>query len=428
MALPTRAEIYEEHNMEYFIYEFNDKKRILNFNRQLYREVCRYANGFMVKVTNNGVEHEECLQYSVEHYFNDAYYLCTKLVLDTHPESHFINEYYHTIEGNTLDHWMVFTIVYWLLARNIAIRPQHINMMNTIIDFLLDDRYFYLFAFFTSFGRHGIEMENLNLELFPVKPSFVDTDSVFRTPIIRLGDKSNEGEKDVYEAWLQYRSIHTIKICKKILPSLIEAATVEEAKKGGNIVEKESKAKQNVIQKELPTFKYTEGTFCKSAIMTDLQLDLVLAMLIISGWMSKETNQSDFRKLFSGISSKFSLTWTGTPGELHDFFDMLTRKRKERGKLLPGYITPRGNYLNIVCSHFKNKNGDNFGNLNRQKHTDRTPNILNVIEIIINYSIEECTKKMQEIIVNHKDLLENIDFSVKPEHPSNYGKVRKSVK
>ena len=84
--------------------------------------------------------------------------------------------------------------------------------------------------------------------------------------------------------------------------------------------------------------------------------------------------------------------------------------------------------VNIVCSHFKNKNGDNFGNLNRQKHTDRTPNILNVIEIIINYSIEECTKKMQEIIVNHKDLLENIDFSVKPEHPSNYGKVRKSVK
>ena len=63
-------------------------------------------------------------------------------------------------------------------------------------------------------------------------------------------------------------------------------------------------------------------------MITDLQLDLVLAELIVMGWMPKTSSQSDFHKLFSGVTAEFFLTWTGKPAQLHDFFDMLTNKKE----------------------------------------------------------------------------------------------------
>ncbi len=181
-------------------------------------------------------------------------------------------------------------------------------------------------------------------------------------------------------------------------------------------------------KKEEPQFTYTEETFKKSAMITDLQLDLVLAELIVNGWMPKTSLQSDFRKLFSGVTREFYLTWTGKNAELHDFFDMLTRKRIEKGKKLPGYVTPRGNYLNIVRSHFKDEKGNWFGELNHERHAPDTKDILNKLEIVLTYSIDECINMMQTIVKEHKELLEIIDLSVKPEHYSCYGRRTKSVK
>ena len=180
-------------------------------------------------------------------------------------------------------------------------------------------------------------------------------------------------------------------------------------------------------QGEKPKFSYTEETFTKSSMITELQLDLVLAELIVIGWMPNTSSQSDFRKLFSGVTSKFFLTWTGKPAELHDLFDMLTKKKIERGKKIPGFITPRGNYLNIVRSHFKDEKNNWFGELNHEKHIEGTKAVLDKLEIVLTYSVDECIKMMQTIISEHKDLLENIDLSVKPEHHSNYGRKSKSV-
>lgn len=188
-------------------------------------------------------------------------------------------------------------------------------------------------------------------------------------------------------------------------------------------------AKQEPTEKhgEKPEFNYTEETFKKSAVITDKQLDLVLAELIVMGWMPTTSSQSDFHKLFSGVPGEFLLTWTGKPAQLHDFFDMLTKKKEVKKKKMPGYVTPRGNYLNIVRSHFKDENNNWFGELNHERHIDGTNDILTKLEIVLAYSVDECINMMQTIVREHKDLLENIDLSVKPEHYSNYGRKSKSV-
>ena len=183
----------------------------------------------------------------------------------------------------------------------------------------------------------------------------------------------------------------------------------------------------NSEQEEKPKFNYTEETFKKSAMITDLQLDLVLAELIVMGLMPKTSSQSDFHKLFSGVTAEFFLIWTGKPAQLHDFFDMLTKKKEVKKKKAPGWVTPRGNYLNIVRSHFKDENNKWFGELNHERHIDGTNDILNKLEIVLAYSVDECINMMQTIVREHKDLLENIYLSVKPEHPSNFGRKSKSV-
>lgn len=188
-------------------------------------------------------------------------------------------------------------------------------------------------------------------------------------------------------------------------------------------------AKQEPTEKhgEKPEFNYTEETFKKSAVITDTQLDLVLAELIVMGWMPTTSSQSDFHKLFSGVPGEFLLTWTGKPAQLHDFFDMLTKKKEVKKKKMPGFVTPRGNYLNIVRSHFKDENNNWFGELNHERHIDGTNEILTKLEIVLAYSVDECINMMQTIVREHKNLLENIDLSVKPEHYSNYGRKSKSV-
>lgn len=183
----------------------------------------------------------------------------------------------------------------------------------------------------------------------------------------------------------------------------------------------------NAEQEEEPKFNYTEETFKKSAMITDQQLDLVLAELIVIGWMPNTSSQADFHKLFSGVPGEFFLTWTGKSAQLHDFFDMLTKKKEIRKKKVPGWVTPRGNYLNIVRSHFKDEKGNWFGELNHERHIDGTNDILTKLEVVLAYSVDECINMMHTIVREHKDLLENIDLSVKSEHYSNYGRKSKSV-
>ncbi|MBE6249167.1 MAG: hypothetical protein E7106_07945 [Prevotella sp.] len=205
------------------------------------------------------------------------------------------------------------------------------------------------------------------------------------------------------------------------------------AVRDGELERREVNAKFNRMvspkteQEEEPQFKYTEETFKKSAAITDMQLDLVLAELIVMGLMPPTSSQTDFRRLFSGVPGEFFLTWTGKPAQLHDFFDMLTKKKVVKKKKVPGYVSPRGSYLNIVRSHFKDGNNNWFGELNHERHIDGTDDILTKLEIVLAYSVDECINMMQTIIREHKDLLENIDLSVKPEHPSNYGRKTKSV-
>ena len=189
-----------------------------------------------------------------------------------------------------------------------------------------------------------------------------------------------------------------------------------------------SKLSPDTKQEEEPQFTYTEETFKKSAMITDLQLDLVLAKLIVTGWMPKNSSKSNFQKLFSGVPGKFILTWKGPKKALHDFFDMLTKKNVVKNKKLPGYVTPRRDYLTIVRSHFKDENGNWFGELNHERHNDKTKVVIDMLELCLTYSIDECIKMMKTITIDYKTLLDEVDLSIKPEHPSNYGRIRKGVK
>ena len=70
------------------------------------------------------------------YYYNEAFSLCTKLSIDPSPEDYFINEYYHDISGDEMEHYFIFSMVYVLLAINGAVRKQHLKMVDLIYNFL----------------------------------------------------------------------------------------------------------------------------------------------------------------------------------------------------------------------------------------------------------------------------------------------------
>ena len=162
----------------------------------------------------------------------------------------------------------------------------------------------------------------------------------------------------------------------------------------------------------IPTSKPKKGenlfapigqTFVKTAKITELQLTLIMQRLSMANKLDPNTNADEWQKLFSGIDSMFSMKWIGSPGELRDFFDMLT---KLNGKDKSGYVTPRYNYQQIVLSHFTDANGKRFSRLKGQKHIPSFQPILDDCIFTLQFFTERMTDVMRSIINEHKQELE----------------------
>jgi len=400
MKLPSRTEIYEEQDMNYFLFENDDKSRILSFNRMLYHEVCDCTHGEIVEVVLDGNKQNELLQYDVVHYFNDAYYICTKLSFDLYPESHFINEYYNAIEGNALDHWMVFSMVYWMLARNIALRPQHLNMMNTIYNFLFDDRDYFIMRFFIVFcdsiiRKHGISLkkEFINLELYPIKASFNQTSEIRQIPCVRPTLDKHSSSYRLYNNWIGTLRSHVLKFLAKTSCTIIQEGLLEDKSKEQKTEKKEKG--QNV-------FKPIGQTFQKTTKVTDLQLTLIMQRLTAAKRLDPNCSADDWLKLFSGVDSMFTIKWLGKPGELRDLFYMLTTPKN---RVETGYIIPQYNYQRIVLSHFTDEKGNRFSRLRGQKSINTFLPILADCEFTLQCLTERMTTIMKNLIIDNEKAL-----------------------
>jgi len=150
------------------------------------------------------------------------------------------------------------------------------------------------------------------------------------------------------------------------------------------------------------TFKPIGQTFTKTTKVTDLQLTLLMQRLSMSNKLDPDVSADEWLKLFSGVNSMFTMKWLGTPGELRDFFDLLTRPLPSSKT---GYVIPHYGYQKIVRSHFTNVNGEYFKNLKAQKKISSYQPILDDCAFFLQCVTERMTGIMKTIIQQHKEEL-----------------------
>lgn len=157
-------------------------------------------------------------------------------------------------------------------------------------------------------------------------------------------------------------------------------------------------------QKKEVCFIPNGQTFTKSSWITDTQLDIIGQRLAQANKL--EANPDDFRKLFSGVNSKFTMKWLGFPGELRDLFKMFTNSRNGKS----GYITPKRGYQIILRSHFVDKDGNQFGNLDGQKSIESFKPIIDDCEFLIQHLTDRFTEAMKRIFNENSNALEESGY------------------
>lgn len=104
-------------------------------------------------------------------------------------------------------------------------------------------------------------------------------------------------------------------------------------------------------------FKPVSATFIKSGTVLNANLTLVFQFLVEKKWIAKSSDPDAFTDLFLGKSSEKTIIWLKAKGVLRDLFKMFIDE---------GIITcPDGyTYLQIVSSHFTDKDGNYLTDLN----------------------------------------------------------------
>lgn len=103
-------------------------------------------------------------------------------------------------------------------------------------------------------------------------------------------------------------------------------------------------------------FKPVSATFKKSGTVLNANLTLVFQFLVEKKWIAQSSDPDAFTDLFLGKSSEKTIIWLKAKGVLRDLFKMFIDE---------GVITcPDGyTYLQIVSSHFTDKEGNYLTNL-----------------------------------------------------------------
>ena len=104
-------------------------------------------------------------------------------------------------------------------------------------------------------------------------------------------------------------------------------------------------------------FKPVTATFRKSGTVLNANLTLVFQFLVEKKWIAQSSDPDAFMDLFLGKSSEKTIIWLKAKGVLRDLFKMFVDE---------GVITcPEGyTYLQIVSSHFTDKEGNYLTDLN----------------------------------------------------------------
>ena len=152
------------------------------------------------------------------------------------------------------------------------------------------------------------------------------------------------------------------------------------------------------------TFNPTGQTFQLTTLINLQLLDVICIRLTQANKL--KCTPDEWRKLFSGIDCMFTMTWLGKPGELRDFFKMLTGI--DGGNI---YVTPKRNYLQIVRSHFVDKAGAPFKDLRKQKTIQSFKPIISDCELLLQHTFERMTEAMRFICEQQSTLLDEMDLS-----------------
>ena len=104
-------------------------------------------------------------------------------------------------------------------------------------------------------------------------------------------------------------------------------------------------------------FKPVSATFTKSGTVLNANLTLVFQFLVEKKWIAQSSDPDAFMDMFLGKSSEKTIIWLKAKGVLRDLFKMFIDE---------GVITcPDGyTYLQIVSSHFTDKDGNYLTDLN----------------------------------------------------------------
>ena len=123
-------------------------------------------------------------------------------------------------------------------------------------------------------------------------------------------------------------------------------------------------------------FKPVTATFRKSGTVLNANLTLVFQFLVEKKWIAQSSYPDAFMDLFLGKSSEKTIIWLKAKGVLRDLFKMFVDE---------GVITcPDGyTYLQIVSSHFTDKEGNYLTDLNSGYSGKKIQTVLSHILVLV---------------------------------------------
>ena len=123
-------------------------------------------------------------------------------------------------------------------------------------------------------------------------------------------------------------------------------------------------------------FKPVTATFRKSGTVLNANLTLVFQFLVEKKWIAQSSDPDAFMDLFLGKSSEKTIIWLKAKGVLRDLFKMFVDE---------GVITcPDGyTYLQIVSSHFTDKEGNYLTDLNSGYSGKKIQTVLSHILVLV---------------------------------------------
>lgn len=189
--------------------------------------------------------------------------------------------------------------------------------------------------------------------------------SVIRDALLSVVDEKRPSPKDLPNHQLHERQqeelLEAIIPCSQILndwvneyidnPSLCLTEEIDMA------LNPPTKIKPLKPESRKADFKPVTATFRKSGTVLNANLTLVFQFLVEKKWIAQSSDPDAFMDLFLGKSSEKTIIWLKAKGVLRDLFKMFVDE---------GVITcPDGyTYLQIVSSHFTDKEGNYLTDLN----------------------------------------------------------------